>query len=402
MTSPDSRALMTALQALGHKARFVGGCVRDGLLEPSRDVTDLDIATQEPAPALLARLKDLGLKVLPTGLAHGTITVRLGRRSFEVTTLRADVATDGRRATVAWETDFAVDAARRDLTINAMSCDGQGRVFDYAGGRADLAAGRIRFMGEPLQRIREDYLRILRFFRFHACYGRCMPDRTALDACRHEAPAIGRLSGERVRAELLKLLAAPGAVPTLRLMHDDGVLVHALPAPVAIDGLAALLHTCPAADPLLRLAALLRAGGNDQGHVAAVGRRLVLANRDNTRLAELVLTPLPDPDGGRTQAARDAYRLGLPLWRDLVTLASAGGSSETLARRLDLLRGWNRPRFPVTGDDLIARGIQPGPALGQLRDGLLQWWQSADFVPDRAACLVRLDALIAASPIPRH
>ena len=192
----------------GRPARFVGGCVRDGLLGLDQAGRDLDLATPEPPEQVIALLEAAGLQAIPTGLAHGTVTAVADARRFEITTLRRDVATDGRHASVAFTDDFEADAARRDFTINAMSCDRDGRLFDYFGGRADLAAGRVRFVGPAAARIAEDYLRILRFFRFLAHYGRLPADAEALPACAAAAPAIARLSGERVQAEMRKLLAA--------------------------------------------------------------------------------------------------------------------------------------------------------------------------------------------------
>lgn len=401
LVAPESRALLAALEAAGHAARFVGGCVRDTLLDPHLDPADLDLATQERPDALLQRLAAIGFKVVPTGLAHGTITVLVGRRHFEVTTLRRDVACFGRHAEVAFSEDFEEDAARRDFTINAMSCDGRGRLFDPFGGRADLLAGRVRFVGEPRQRIAEDYLRILRFFRFWARFGRPPADPEALAACAALADRLERLSGERVRGELERLLVAKGAVPALALMEEAGVRPHLLPVRPALDRLARLVAVAHGADAVLRLAALLRDRLERPG-LDALAERLRLSNRERERLVALATVGLPDPSAGRAERERAVYRLGFPLWRDLMRLAAAerGLESAVLAALLEEMARFHPPSFPLTGADLLARGVVQGPGLGRLLAEVKGWWEAEGFVPDRAACLARLEALLAGSPGP--
>lgn len=389
---------MAALQAGGRPARFVGGCVRDTLLDPGLDRPDLDVATPELPERVTALCERAGLKVVPTGLSHGTVTVHSGSHRFEVTTLRRDVATDGRHAVVAFSDDFDEDAARRDLTINAMSCDGEGRLFDPFGGEADLRAGRIRFVGDPATRIREDYLRILRFFRFYGRFGRPPPDGPALAACRELAPGIDRLSGERVRQELLRLLETPGAVAALELMLATGVLARILPGPGDPAALARLAAAWPEGDGLLRLALLLRSAGADPATVARVAERLRLSAREAQRLQALATLPLPDPRASPRDHRRALYEQGAGLYLDLLRLAtSLAGSDPAAARAVEALAAaWQPPAFPLSGDDLLARGLAPGPLLGSLLARLRQWWADQDFAPDRAACLARLDALLAA------
>jgi poly(A) polymerase len=396
LRAPESRRVLAALTAAGRPARFVGGCVRDALLDPSGDPADLDLATPETPERVTALCEAAGLEVVPTGIRHGTVTVLAGRRHFEVTTLRRDVATDGRHAEVAFTDDFVLDAARRDFTINAMSCDGEGRLFDPFGGREDLFAGRVRFVGDPRSRVVEDYLRILRFFRFFARFGRPPADAAALQACRELATGIDRLSGERVRAELLKLLEAPGAVAALRLMAGTGVLARVLPAvPATFEPLARL-----PADGLLRLAALLRAAGT--GDVAPLAERLRLSNRDARRLAALVGLPLPDAEAPARAHRRAFHRLGPELHLDLLRLAVAAGrgTPAELAEVERLARAWDDPALPVSGADLLARGVPQGPGLGALLARLHAWWEAEDFAPDRTACLRRLDELLKAAPDP--
>lgn len=397
LRAPESRALLAALEAEGREARFVGGCVRDTLLDPELDPQDLDLATSERPERLMERLPALGFHLVPTGLKHGTVTVILAGRHFEVTTLRRDVACFGRHAEVEFSDDFEEDAARRDFTINAMSCDREGRLFDYFGGRADLVAGRVRFVGEPRQRIREDYLRILRFFRFWARFGRPPADPAALEACAAEAAGLDRLSGERIRAELARLLPAPGASPALELVEATGVRARLVSVPFDLDRFARLVATAPEADWLLRLSALLR-GRLDRPGLLAFAARLRLSNLERDRLLALATLELPDPRAGRGDQERLVYRLGFPLARDLLSIAAAerGVPAELLRTRLAELARFVPPRFPLAGADLLARGVPQGPRLGRLLEAVRSWWEEEGFRPDRAACLARLDALLAA------
>ncbi len=397
LLAPESRRLLDALEAEGREARFVGGCVRDTLLDPTLDPQDLDIATQEKPKRLIARLPAMGFHVVPTGLKHGTVTVIVEHRRFEVTTLRRDVACFGRHAEVEFSDDFEEDAARRDFTINAMSCDREGRLFDYFGGRADLLAGRVRFVGDPEQRIREDYLRILRFFRFWARFGRPPADSGALAACAALAAGLDRLSGERIRGELQRLLPAPGVVPALRLVEETGVRAHVVPVPLDLDRLARLVAIAPGTDWLLRLAALVR-GRLDRDGLFALAVRLRLSNAERDRLAALATLPLPDPSASRGEQERAIYRLGFPLWRDLLRLSATerGLDTEALAAAIEAMAGFRPPAFPLGGADLLARGVPEGRRLGRLLEAVRGWWEAEGFRPDRAACLARLDALLAA------
>ncbi|MDW8340757.1 MAG: CCA tRNA nucleotidyltransferase [Geminicoccaceae bacterium] len=397
LDAPESRELLDALEAEGKQARFVGGCVRDTLLDPDLDPEDLDLATQERPERLLQRLPLLGFHVVATGLKHGTVTVIRGRRRYEITTLRRDVACFGRHAEVEFSDDFQEDAARRDFTINAMSCDRTGRLYDYFGGREDLFAGRIRFVGEPEQRIREDFLRILRFFRFYARFGRAPAEPAALSACRKLAFGLDRLSGERIRGELERLLQAPGAVAALRLMVESEVGARIFPVAPDLERLERLRALAPAADWLLCTAALLR-GRLDEAGALRFAARLRLSNRERDRLSALLTAELPDPRAPRGVHERLAYRLGLALWADLLRLAAVerGTDPALLETRLRELAGFVPPRFPLGGRDLLARGIPTGPRVGRLLEAVRRWWEDEGFRPDRAACLARLDALLAA------
>jgi poly(A) polymerase len=393
LETPAARAVLAALTAGGRPARFVGGCVRDGLLGRVEAGADLDLATPERPEQVMRLLEDAGIRPLPTGLAHGTVTAVVGDQRFEITTLRRDVATDGRHAEVEFTDDFAADAARRDFTINAMSCDGEGRLFDYFGGRADLEAGHVRFVGRAAERIAEDYLRILRFFRFFAYYGRPPADAEALRACREAAPEIGRLSGERIQTETLKLLEAGDPLPALRLVAASGVLDQVMPGPVALERLARLLHLAPDADALLRLGALLRPPPAPVDAVAWVAARWRLSRRDAARLEAMTGAALPALGASATDLRRALYRLGPDLYRDLIWLAAAetGGNP---GPALDELAGWNSPRLPLGGDDLLALGLIPGPQLGSVLAAVETWWLEQDFAPDHAACLAYARSLI--------
>lgn len=394
LTAPESRRILDVLEAGGREARFVGGCVRDTLLDPPLDEVDLDIATQLRPEDSMARLAAAGIQVVPTGLAHGTVTARLGLRSYEVTTLRRDVTTDGRHAVVAFTDDFAADAARRDFTINALSCDRAGRLFDYFGGQADLRAGMIRFVGDPVARIREDYLRILRFFRFQARLGRGSADASAVAACREERAGLARLAGERVRVELSKLLVARDPLPSLALMEATGVWAAILPAPPDLGRLRSLIDVAPEEGAIARLAALVRGRIDPE----AVALRLRLSGAEARLLGHLADRVLPDPPVDPSAVRRLVDALGGPVTAGLLALgwAESKAPAASLAPLRRLALGWSPPAFPLTGDDLLAHGVPPGPGLGRLLASLRAWWVDADFLPDRAACLARLEHRLAA------
>jgi poly(A) polymerase len=365
--------LLAALDAAGGETRFVGGCVRDTLL--GLEASDVDLATRIAPEAVIRRLEEARIKAVPTGLAHGTVTAVIGGKPVEVTTLRRDLATDGRRATIAYTGDWREDAARRDFTINALSADpASGEVFDYFGGLADLEAGRVRFIGDPLQRIAEDHLRILRFFRFHARFGKSAPDEAALGACAARANDLMALSRERIADELLKLLALPEPTATAALMIDYGILRPVLPEIAGAGRLAALVAAEQAAgiapEPIRRLAALLPP---DAGVAADVAARLRLSRRAARRL---VSAARPGIDA-RPEAL--AYRIGVPEAIDAILLHGMPGAD------LQALAAWQRPRLPVGGGDLIAMGLEAGPQVAATLQAIEQDWLDAGFPADRAA-----------------
>src|SRR5882762_3342726 len=296
MTAPPTLALLKALADARIKARFVGGCVRDALLR--RPIADVDLATPARPEEVVAALEKARIKAVPTGIEHGTVTAVFNspgpHRHFEITTLRRDVETDGRRALVAFDADWAEDAARRDFTINAIYLDPDGTLHDPVGGIADLEAHRVRFVGEPAQRIAEDVLRVLRYYRFEARFGTGTGDPEARAACHAAAPLLPNLSAERVAQELLRLLAVPDPLPALRMMAEDGVLAAILPEATRLDRLQRLIALEPMPDPLCRLAALIEV---DAAGAAALAERLRLSNEQRDRLAGLA-PPWPlDPAG---------------------------------------------------------------------------------------------------------
>ncbi len=393
MEAPATRRLLAALAGDGTDVRFVGGCVRDALV--GRAVVDLDLATPDAPDAVMRKLAVAGLRAIPTGIAHGTVTALVDATRFEVTTLRHDVETDGRHARVAFTDDWRADAARRDFTMNALSAGADRRVHDYFGGIADLRAGVVRFVGEPAARIAEDHLRLLRFYRFHAHYGRGSPAPAARAACAAAAATLARLSGERVRDELFKLLAAPRPADTLACMAEDGVLGEVLPSPADVAAVARLTGAEPAEgrDTLRRLQALLP---QDVGATAldALADRLRLSNEQRARL-HAMSSVLPV---GRSALRRALHRDGATALRDRALLAFARGAAARAAldAALHEIDAWPAPRFPVTGADVLACGVAPGPAVGRLLAAVEAWWIAEDFAPDRAACLAALARLSAA------
>jgi poly(A) polymerase len=391
MTNPRTQAVIGALRADGAEVRFVGGCVRDAVL--GRAIKDIDLATPDPPETVMALLKRAGLKAVPTGIAHGTVTAVAEGHPFEVTTLRRDIETYGRHAKVEFTDDWREDAARRDLTFNAMSLSPDGTLHDYFGGHDDLLAGRVRFVGDAVTRIEEDVLRLLRFFRFFAHYGKPPPDAEALAACRHLAPKLPGLSGERLQAETLKLLAAPDPAPVVTLMQQQQVLAHLLPEAKSTAKLAALvtiengLGHDP--DPVLRLAALIE-GGPEAALAVALRLRLSNANRDRLVAALEAADVSPSLD---EKARRQAYyRLGRVNFCDRVLLTWASSLSDTKPndpawRTLLAVSEAPAPVFPLQGRDLLTLGIEAGPRVGDLLKAVETWWIEDDFRADRKACL---------------
>lgn len=358
--------------------RVVGGAVRDALIGDT--VSDVDLATRLHPPLVVERLEAAGIKAVPTGIAHGTITAVADGRSFEVTTLRRDVATDGRRATIAYTDDWAEDAARRDFTINAIYAEPQsGALYDPTGGIADLAARRVRFIGDAGTRIDEDHLRILRWFRFVGRFGVTAADPDMLSLMRERAPQLRGLSRERVADELMRILALDGAAAVVAMMQHSGVLAEIIPES-PIDASSRLAALCGneraaglAADPVRRLLALLPGDAAIADRVAA---RLKMSNRMRKRMAAALA-----PQEGADLRGR-AYRVGTQAVIDQLLL-SGSGQPEHYA----LLARWQVPRMPVSGADILALGVLQGPEISRILRLTEQQWIAAGF-PDRAETLV--------------
>ena len=399
MTEPKAAAVLDALEAAGGTdcARFVGGCVRNTLI--GRPVSDIDIATVLSPQAVTEALTAAGLKAVPTGIEHGTVTAISGGQPFEITTLRRDVATDGRRAVVAFTDDWAEDAQRRDFTLNSLYARRDGSLFDPTGqGVADARAGRIVFVGEAEARVREDYLRILRFFRFFAWYGAEPADAVALAACEALRGDLKTLSAERVSKEFLKLLAADDPRPAVALMDRTGVLGEVLPPPIDLARFHALVaiedEQLFENDPVLRLAALLP---DDQVGAAAFAARLRLSNGERDRLVAALAPESFKSWMSPREIRRAVYRLGPQVFRDRAKLAwaRASGTAATMQWRgmIALGEGWTAPAFPLTGDEVIAAGVPKGPMVGQVLREVEDWWIEHDFLDDRLSVIEKLKAV---------
>ena len=398
MTDSKTRAV---LDALGPDARFVGGAVRNALL--GRDVSDIDIATPLVPDEVTKRLTAAGLSAVPTGVEHGTVTAISSGKPFEVTTLRRDVATDGRRAVVAFTTDWNEDAQRRDFTMNALYATADGEVIDLVGGVDDLKAGRVRFVGDATTRIREDYLRILRLFRFQAWYGKGDIESEALRAAASEKSGLAQLSGERVQKELLKLLEAEDPAPVLRTMAAAGILGELLPGALSIARLEKLAAIDAEAfftpDPLLRLAALLP---NDPAVVAEVTAKLRLSNAQALRLEDIAGAKEKIVSYLSVKEMRKLlYRIGAGAFKDRVFLKWADDAKATNAVQWRMLLAvadaWERPRFPLSGRDVMLAGVPEGPLVGKVLSEVEDWWVDADFIEDEFSLAERLKAVVQAT-----
>jgi poly(A) polymerase len=401
LKAPALQRVFAALATTGKVSRAVGGAVRNTLLgEP---IDDVDIATAATPDEVIAVAKRAGLTAIPTGLQHGTVTLVADRKPFEVTTLRCDIATDGRHATVAFTEDWALDASRRDFTINALYCDADGTLFDPLGGAVDLVPTRVRFIGDPRARIREDYLRILRFFRFSARYNDGTLDQAGQDACAAERHGFSRVSAERIRAELLKILATARAPDICRAMQASGFLVPILGAAPSPSRLQRLLEietfTQVPVDPLHRLAALALYPSSD---VSGLARRLRLSNDERKRLGTIAAAwgnarTLTD----ETSVKHMIYRHSPRGFNDTLMVAWAGDACPTTSRlKHDLLKfgaTWRVPKFPIAGPDVMALGVAAGPTVGRCLGAIEAWWQTHDFSPDRQACLDELARRMSAS-----
>jgi len=388
--------LLAVLDRDGEEARVVGGAVRNALIgEPHGDV---DIATTALPAEVVRRVEAAGFKAVPTGIEHGTVTVVAASRPFEVTTLREDVETFGRRAKVAFGRDWRRDAERRDFTINALSASRDGTIHDYVGGLADVAARRVRFIGDAAARIAEDYLRILRFFRFHAAYGEGAPDPEGVAACVGGRAGLEALSRERVRMEMLKLLIARHAVPALAVMTETGLLEQVLGSVPQLASFANMIKLEAAlalpADPIRRLGALAVAVTEDAERLR---ERLRLANSEHERLASMA-------DGWWHLASESSeregrvllYRLGGERFTDRVLLAwtrsPQGAADERWQALARLPQRWTPPAFPLRAAHFLARGVPKGPRLGAVLAAAEEAWIAAGFPTEKAAVAAIADA----------
>lgn len=377
---PKSHGLQAVVNALDGQVRLVGGVVRDTLA--GQTTKDIDLATPLTPQAVTHKLQQASIKVVPTGLAHGTVTAVIDGHPFEITTLRKDVSTDGRRATVSFTDDWQEDAARRDFTINALYADpATGEVVDYFGGVDDLKSGIVRFIGEPLTRIAEDHLRILRYFRFNARFGKGTPDAESLSACRTRANDLMALSRERIAMELLALLALPDPGSAVALMIDNEIFAPVLPEIVDAAPLYRLIdrensHDI-APESLRRLASLLPA---DAALAEDVANRLRLSNAQRKHL----ITCAQRKDGDAQNPKALAYRLGMEAAVDRLLLGSGDAS---------ILHGWTPPKFPLTGGAIVAKGVQAGPEVARILQMTERQWVDEGF-PDDDRIAEILDSLI--------
>jgi poly(A) polymerase len=371
--------------------------VRNSLL--GLGVDDIDIATPLTPDVVAKAVERQGMRAVATGLEHGTVTVVCNSKPFEVTTLRRDVSTDGRRATVAFTTDWQEDAGRRDFTINALYADAQGQVFDYHGGLEDLKAGVVRFIGDADARIAEDYLRVLRLFRIHAWYGRGEINAVALTACAAARHQLKTLSGERLQKEVLKLLLARAPLGVVRSMQASGVLGELIPGAIDTDALGRMCEIDSAhglaADPVLRLAVML--DGAATAHALAVRWRFSNNDRDRLadvfRLRDVVKVGLPS---GSSEAL--VYRHGNATVRDLARVgwvhAQPTPPADGWLALMRLAETWQRPRLPIDGADILKAGVPHGPAVGKTLSAVEEWWIASGFPDSRARALEKLQEVL--------
>ena len=382
LNEPRLQAVLAVLNT-GGETRVAGGAVRNALL--GLPISDVDLATTLEPRDVIQLAKGAGFGVHPTGLEHGTVTVVNRAAGFEVTTLRRDVETDGRRAVVAFTKDFADDAARRDFTMNALYCSPKGEIVDYTNGYADILKKRVKFVGVPAARIKEDYLRILRFFRFHAAYGKGKPDNVGLAACKRLRTGLDGISAERKRQELLKLLVAPRAVETLKAMAAAGVLKQLFRH--ADDW--RVLGRLPQ-DAILRLYALAK-------EPAALKEKLRLSNDEASRLDALAAAPALSPALREKEQRALLYRLGPTCFADAVRLSFAHSRAAAGDRKwawlVSLPSRWQAPKFPLSGKDLLDKGMPAGPELGRALQQAEDFWIAGDFAAIKADLLTYIESL---------
>jgi poly(A) polymerase len=399
LASSAVRQIFSVLEGRGEETRIVGGAVRNALM--SRPVYEVDFATTATPDKITALASAAGIKTVPTGIEHGTVTLVIGGRGFEVTTLREDIETDGRRAVVKFGRDWEADARRRDFTVNAISVDSNGTIHDPVGGYPDVVVRRIRFIGDPDQRIAEDRLRILRLFRFHAEYGEGPIDGAGLSAAIRAREGLRELSAERIGLEMRRIVLARRAPETVSLMQEVGILTIVLGGVGYLAQFARAVHgeEATAATPVVatRLAVLACRIEED---VARIVERLRLSNAERDRILATIsaagaFTTVPGPN----EARRALYHLGAEAYQDGVIHAFAwsGTPEDPQAWRAlyELPARWTAPLFPLGGRDIIGKGVA-GPAVGELLRAVEAWWIEQDFAPDEAALRTRLQQMMAA------
>ena len=404
MLEPDTGRLFGALNEAGHTIRFVGGCIRDTIA--GHPVSDIDLATDALPERVTEVLSAAEIQVIPTGVDYGTVTALTGEKAFEITTLRKDVATNGRRAEVEFTDDWYEDAARRDFTFNALSADRDGRVYDYFNGLEDLSAGKVRFIGNALARVEEDYLRILRFFRFHAYFAKSGADPEALSACRSAVTRVKALSGERIWNEFSRTLVAPNSVSVCQMMEEIGLLglllpvAHVVPRVEALSTLEKMLSLEP--DPIRRLTALIAPNRSEILNIAA---RLKFSRAETRRLENLICNrEVLDMKINDLSLRRALYSSNsdqvcdfiLLNWADEISSETGGMRRSQKAWRdvWEIASAWTSPEFPLNGRDIVEIGIKEGPLVGEILSDMEEWWVGQSFQPDREACLTKLKRLV--------
>ncbi len=380
LKEPALQRVFAIIAASGGEARVAGGAVRNAIM--GIPVGDVDVATTLSPQKVTEIFLGAGHSVYPTGIDHGTVTVVIDHRSFEVTTLRRDVATDGRRAVVSFTDDWMQDSLRRDFTMNALYCDATGKIFDYTNGYDDILRNRIMFVGVASRRIKEDYLRILRYFRFMAVYPDLKADRAGLAACVKYRSGLRTLSAERIAGEMFKLLVGPKAAPVLKMMAVNRVLKNIIPHTDDFRAIGRL-----PADPLLRAFVLAKAP-------AALREDWRLSNGNAKRINALLDMPAPSPKLRENEQRRILYAFGPQAWADSVSVAWARSraslSDPVWKRMLSLPKRWPLPVFPVSGRDLIDLGHAPGPGMGMDLKQLEERWIASDFTPTKQDLLESL------------
>jgi len=406
MTSPEVTAVFAAITKDGKQARFVGGCVRNALMH--LPIVDVDIATQEPPERVVALLEQAGIQAVPTGIEHGTVTAVLNGKTFEITTLRRDVSTDGRRATVAFTDDWRADAGRRDFTFNTLSATPDGAVYDYFNGMQDLAHRLIRFVGRAQERVAEDRLRILRYFRFIATLGMRIAERYEFQVVVNNAEHLAELSAERIRDEVLKIVGSTNQHDAVRLMFEQGIFEVILPEVKDtvwfkrlswLDSSAIRIEAV-GPDPIRRLAALI---DTDGAGADALARRLKMSRAQIRRLSRLkspVWQAAPETSEIELRGtlsrlgAAEVIDLALLEWsrRLIITPRLAKSETESWQRLLAQAAAWEPVDLPIKGGDIVALGVAPGPRISELLGEVEGWWRDGGCTADREACLTELSS----------